>query len=248
MRAASSGLRQRSRSRSSRCRCVAIFLRVSPATLAHELERPGRTRRARRHRCETSALAQALVLAARHARPPTCSRRGASAGARAPDARRAAARAPAGRRRDRAARRLRPHRPACIDVASRSRSSPSSLAVAFVAGPFYVRRRSPRSRRSTRRSSRRRARSARGRGADFFRVALPLARGGLGAGAALAFARGLGEFGATIMFAGTLQGVTQTLPLAIYAEFARRLRRRARDGRAARRSSARVLLLARSNG
>ncbi len=53
----------------------------------------------------------------------------------------------------------------------------------------------------------------------FFRVALPLARGGLAAGEALAFARGLGEFGATIMFAGSLQKVTQTLPLAIYAEF-----------------------------
>jgi molybdate transport system permease protein len=48
---------------------------------------------------------------------------------------------------------------------------------------------------------------------------LPLARGGLAAGEALAFARGLGEFGATIMFAGSLQGVTQTLPLAIYEAF-----------------------------
>jgi molybdate transport system permease protein len=53
----------------------------------------------------------------------------------------------------------------------------------------------------------------------FFRITLPLARSGLAAGEALAFARGLGEFGATIMFAGSLQGVTQTLPLAIYAEF-----------------------------
>ena len=53
----------------------------------------------------------------------------------------------------------------------------------------------------------------------FFRVVLPLARGGLIAGLALSFARGLGEFGATIMFAGSLQKVTQTLPLAIYAEF-----------------------------
>ena len=53
----------------------------------------------------------------------------------------------------------------------------------------------------------------------FFRVVLPLARGGLVAGLALSFARGLGEFGATIMFAGSLQRVTQTLPLAIYAEF-----------------------------
>jgi molybdate transport system permease protein len=52
----------------------------------------------------------------------------------------------------------------------------------------------------------------------FFRVALPLAVGGLSAASALAFARGLGEFGATIMFAGSLQGVTQTLPLAIYAQ------------------------------
>ena len=53
----------------------------------------------------------------------------------------------------------------------------------------------------------------------FFRVALPLAAGGLGAGAALAFARGIGEFGATIMFAGSLRGVTQTLSLAIYEQF-----------------------------
>jgi molybdate transport system permease protein len=53
----------------------------------------------------------------------------------------------------------------------------------------------------------------------FFRVVLPLARAGLVAGAALAFARGLGEFGATIMFAGSLRGVTQTLPLAVYSQF-----------------------------
>jgi molybdate transport system permease protein len=54
----------------------------------------------------------------------------------------------------------------------------------------------------------------------FTRVVLPLARAGLAAGLALSFARGIGEFGATIMFAGSLQGVTQTVPLAIYAEFA----------------------------
>ena len=52
----------------------------------------------------------------------------------------------------------------------------------------------------------------------FGRVAIPLAAGGLGAASALALARGLGEFGATIIFAGSLQGVTQTLPLAIYAQ------------------------------
>src|SRR5439155_131085 len=53
----------------------------------------------------------------------------------------------------------------------------------------------------------------------FLRVALPLAGAGLGAASALALARGLGEFGATIIFAGSLQGVTQTLPLAIYSQF-----------------------------
>ena len=53
----------------------------------------------------------------------------------------------------------------------------------------------------------------------FARLGLPLAAGGLGAASALALARGLGEFGATIIFAGSLQGVTQTLPLAIYAQF-----------------------------
>jgi molybdate transport system permease protein len=58
-----------------------------------------------------------------------------------------------------------------------------------------------------------------GRARTFFRVVLPLARRGLAAGEALSFARGLGEFGATIMFAGSLQGVTQTLPLLIYQEF-----------------------------
>ena len=51
------------------------------------------------------------------------------------------------------------------------------------------------------------------------RVAIPLAGGGLGAAAALAFARGIGEFGATILFAGSFQGTTQTLPLAVYSLF-----------------------------
>ncbi len=51
------------------------------------------------------------------------------------------------------------------------------------------------------------------------RVAIPIAAGGLGAAAAVAFARGLGEFGATILFAGSFQGTTQTLPLAVYSLF-----------------------------
>jgi molybdate transport system permease protein len=51
------------------------------------------------------------------------------------------------------------------------------------------------------------------------RVAIPLARSGLGAAAAVGFARGLGEFGATILFAGSFQGTTQTLSLAVYSLF-----------------------------
>jgi molybdate transport system permease protein len=93
------------------------------------------------------------------------------------------------------------------------------LAVAFVAGPFYIRPAiaafegvDPTLLAAARTLGAGPART-------FARVALPLAGGGLGAGAALAFARGLGEFGATIMFAGSLQGVTQTLSLAIYQEF-----------------------------
>ncbi len=93
------------------------------------------------------------------------------------------------------------------------------LAVVFVAGPFYVRPAiaafeavDPALLAASRTLGA-------GPGRTFVRVALPLAAGGLSAGAALAFARGLGEFGATIMFAGSLQGVTQTLSLAIYQEF-----------------------------
>jgi molybdate transport system permease protein len=54
---------------------------------------------------------------------------------------------------------------------------------------------------------------------SFFRIEVPLAGKSLSAGATLAWARALGEFGATALFAGSLQGVTQTLPLAIYSEF-----------------------------
>lgn len=50
----------------------------------------------------------------------------------------------------------------------------------------------------------------------FWRVALPLAAPSLVAGAAMTWARALGEFGATITFAGNLPGVTQTMPLAVY--------------------------------
>jgi molybdate transport system permease protein len=53
----------------------------------------------------------------------------------------------------------------------------------------------------------------------FATIALPLAASGLIAGWALSFARGVGEFGATLLFAGNVQGVTQTLSLAIYDQF-----------------------------
>ncbi|MDR2601878.1 MAG: molybdate ABC transporter permease subunit [Spirochaetaceae bacterium] len=54
-------------------------------------------------------------------------------------------------------------------------------------------------------------------GAIFWRVSLPSAAQGIAGGAVLAFARGLGEFGATAMIAGNIAGKTRTLPLAIYA-------------------------------
>jgi molybdate transport system permease protein len=55
----------------------------------------------------------------------------------------------------------------------------------------------------------------------FVRVTLPLSWPGILAGAALGFARGLGEFGATIVLAGRIPGETETIPLAIYAELDR---------------------------
>jgi molybdate transport system permease protein len=58
-----------------------------------------------------------------------------------------------------------------------------------------------------------------GEARTFARVALPVARPGLLAGGALAWGRALGEFGATLMFAGSFRGITQTAPLAIYERF-----------------------------
>ena len=51
-----------------------------------------------------------------------------------------------------------------------------------------------------------------------WRVTLPVVLPGLASGAVLSFARSLGEFGATLTFAGSLQGVTRTLPLEIYLQ------------------------------
>lgn len=58
-----------------------------------------------------------------------------------------------------------------------------------------------------------------GRWRILWRVTLPLAAPGLVAGVVLCFARALGEFGATALFAGNAPGVTQTMPLAIYTAF-----------------------------
>jgi molybdate transport system permease protein len=94
-----------------------------------------------------------------------------------------------------------------------------TIAVAYVASPLYIRQAIA----SFEATDPHLTAASRTLGAGpvrtFFRVVLPLARAGLIAGLALSFARGLGEFGATIMFAGSLRAVTQTLPLAIYAEF-----------------------------
>lgn len=54
----------------------------------------------------------------------------------------------------------------------------------------------------------------------FWKLQLPLSMSGVASGGVLAFARGLGEFGATAMIAGNIAGKTRTLPLAIYSEVA----------------------------
>lgn len=97
------------------------------------------------------------------------------------------------------------------------------VAQTFVAAPFYIRAAMvgfqgvPRELEA----------AARVDGADsltlFRRITLPLALRGLGAGATLCWTRALGEFGATILFAGSLSGRTQTMPLLIYGIFERDL-------------------------
>jgi molybdate transport system permease protein len=92
------------------------------------------------------------------------------------------------------------------------------LAVVFVASPFYVRQ-AIAAFASVDRALFDAARTlGAGPATVFARVAIPLAAGGLGAGSSLAFARGLGEFGATVIFAGSFPGETRTAPLAVYAE------------------------------
>jgi len=90
------------------------------------------------------------------------------------------------------------------------------IAQVFVSSPFYIRQ----ARTSFEDVDLSFESAARTLGASrtytIFHVILPIACNGLISGAIMAFARSLGEFGATIMFAGNFQGRTQTMPLAIY--------------------------------
>ena len=104
------------------------------------------------------------------------------------------------------------------DRARRSREWAVVLAVSFVASPFYMRQ-AITAFESVDPNLTDAARTlGAGPARTFVRIALPLAAGGLVAGWVLAFARGIGEFGATIMFAGNVRGETQTLTLAIYEQ------------------------------
>jgi molybdate transport system permease protein len=90
------------------------------------------------------------------------------------------------------------------------------LAEAFVAMPFLVITVEAGLRAMDRRYEDAAATLGAGRWTTLRRVTLPLIAPSLGAGAALCWARALGEFGATITFAGNLPGTTQTMPLAVY--------------------------------
>lgn len=93
------------------------------------------------------------------------------------------------------------------------------MAQVFVASPFYVRS----ARAGFARYDRGMEEAAADLGASPLRVLttviLPMVRPAIGAGAVLAWARALGEFGATIMFAGSIAGRTETMPLAVYGRY-----------------------------
>ena len=93
------------------------------------------------------------------------------------------------------------------------------VALAFVSAPFYVRQAQaafaavdPALLEASRTLGHTEA-------STLARIAIPVAAPGLATGVALASGRALGEFGATLMFAGSVRGVTQTAPLAIYERF-----------------------------
>ena len=92
------------------------------------------------------------------------------------------------------------------------------MAQIFVASPFYLRQ----AKSLFEQLDPAYEQTARTLGASSLRiltmVTVPMTAGGLVSGAVMTFGRALGEFGATIMFAGNLPGVTQTMPLAVYVE------------------------------
>lgn len=90
------------------------------------------------------------------------------------------------------------------------------LALAFIASPLYIRQAQAAFAACERDVLDSSYTSGAGPIQHFWTIELPLARRGLLSGVALAGARALGEFGATIIFAGSVAGVTQTLTLAIY--------------------------------
>jgi molybdate transport system permease protein len=93
------------------------------------------------------------------------------------------------------------------------------VALVFVSAPFYIRQAQASFQALDPRLIDASRTLGSGEGATFLRVAAPLALPGLVAGLALAWGRALGEFGATLMFAGSVTGITQTAPLAIYDQF-----------------------------
>jgi len=94
------------------------------------------------------------------------------------------------------------------------------VALVFVASPFYLRQAEAAFAAIPTTVMHASRTLGSGEAATLARVAIPTARPGLVAGAALAWGRALGEFGATLMFAGSFRGITQTVPLAIYERFA----------------------------
>jgi molybdate transport system permease protein len=94
------------------------------------------------------------------------------------------------------------------------------VALTFVSAPFYLRQ-AQSAFESIDRSLGEAARTlGSSEAGSFLRISVPVASPGLIAGLALTWGRALGEFGATLMFAGSFRGITQTAPLAIYDQFA----------------------------
>jgi len=98
------------------------------------------------------------------------------------------------------------------------------LAQLFTSSPFYIRAAQSRFESLPRTYEDAAAVDGASRWVTFWRVILPQSTQTLLAGLILSWARALGEFGATILFAGNLQGRTQTMPLLVYSALERDLR------------------------